>query len=180
MNTHVSMLRGINVSGQKKIKMADLRALYESLGFENVRSYLQSGNVVFEDKNADASVLAAKIKSKIHDEYGYEVSIVMRDLAALQRVIASNPYLTDREEDPKMLYVTFLGEPPTKELADALERPDKCSDEFVLDGQEIFVFTPGGYGSTKLSNNFFERKLKISATTRNWKSVNALVEMASP
>ena len=172
------MLRGINVSGQKKIKMADLRALYESLGFDNVQSYLQSGNVIFDSSEGDRTKLAMMIEDAIHNEYGYEVAIFIRTVADFQQIIDTNPFLHGRDEDPTKLYVSFLMQRPSDAKLSALTVPEKSADEFVVAGDVIFVFCPNGYGRTKLSNNFFERKLQVAATTRNWRSVNALLEIA--
>ena len=112
MNTFISMLRGINVSGQKKIKMAELRNLYESLGLANVQSYLQSGNVLFNSPEPDAENLAKSIESRIEETFGYAVPVLNRSVLEFQQVIDSNPFLNDRSEDPARLYVTFLVNPP--------------------------------------------------------------------
>ncbi len=177
MNTFVSLLRGINVSGQNKIKMAELRDLYQSLGFSNVESYLQSGNVVFETEEEDATSIAHSIESAITDAFGYSVSVILRDTGAIQRIFTGNPFLNTRNEDPAKLYVTFLADAPSAENLDNLSLPDGVTDEFNVVGQHVYVFCPGGYGRTKLNNTFFERKLKVTATTRNWKTVTALQAM---
>jgi len=180
MKTFVSLLRGINVSGQKKIKMAELRALYQSLGYSDAESYLQSGNVVFTTAEEDAAKIAQTIRDGITDAYGYSVEVLIRDVEAIQRVFTSNPFLIDRDEDITKLYVTFLAEAPSAEHLDNLSLPDGVADEFQVVGQHVYVFCPNGYGRTKLNNNFFERKLKIAATTRNWKTVTALHSMTHP
>ena len=179
MNTFISMLRGINVSGQKKIRMVELKSLYESLGFVNVRTYVQSGNVVFDSTRQDASKLAASIEAQIEQSFGYAVSVFIRDTNDLQRIIGSNPFLSGRKKDPAKLYVTFLYSSPSKSKLGNLDISNDEADEFFVGDKEIFLFCPNGYGRTKLSNNFFERKLNVPATTRNWKTVNALYEMAS-
>ncbi len=176
MNTYISMLRGINVSGQKKIRMIELRSLYEALGLSNVQSYLQSGNVVFDSDIQDTAKLAGIIEKQIELSFGYAVSVFMREPADFQRIIENNPFLTARSEDPTKLYVTFLRERPSE---GTLEPPANETGQFMMGEREIFVFVPDGYGRTKLSNNFFERKLKITATTRNWKTVNALYQMVN-
>ncbi len=178
MTTHISLLRGINVSGQKKIRMADLRDLYESLGFSAVESYLQSGNVIFESDEEDRAALANMIEAEIEKSYGYSVSLLLRSSADFARVLQHNPYLRTRSENAKELYITFLAETPSSTLLETLAAPENSGDEFCVVGQEIYLFLPSGAGRTKLSNNFFERKLKVVATTRNWRTVNALYEMA--
>jgi uncharacterized protein (DUF1697 family) len=103
MNTFISMLRGINVSGQKKIRMAELRRLYESLDLVNVKTYVQSGNVVFDSMEQDTSKLAKLIEAQIEQFFGYSVSVFIRDTNDFQRIIASNPFLNERNEDPAKL-----------------------------------------------------------------------------
>jgi uncharacterized protein (DUF1697 family) len=179
MNTFICLLRGINVSGQKKIRMADLRSMYESLGLIDVASYVQSGNVVFDSAEQDAAQLAAAIKAQIEQTFGYNVSVLLRNTGDLARILANNPFLTEQDEDLKSLYVTFLSAPPeTSRLANLTETTHK-DDAFVVGQQEIFVCTRGGYGRTKFNNNFFEKKLNQPATTRNWKTITTLYQMAN-
>lgn len=173
------MLRGINVSGQKQIRMAELHSLYESLDFLNVRTYVQSGNVVFESTEPDASKIAELIEAQIERTFGYSVSVFIRDTRDFKRIIDSNPFVNERREDPAKLHVTFLYKNPAMSAWGNLKPPDSEADEFFTGEKEIFLFCPNGYGRTKLSNTFFERKLNVPATTRNWKTVNALYEMAS-
>ncbi len=177
MHTFISMLRGINVSGQKKIIMADLRKLYESLGLVKVKSYVQSGNVIFDSQEPDASKLATLLETQIEQTYGYTVSVFMRDSHDFQRIINSNLFTNERDEDPTKLYVTFLYTPLAKSKLHNPDIPPHKADEFIIGATEIFLFCPHGYGRTKYSNNFFERKLKVTATSRNWKTINALYKM---
>ena len=170
------MLRGINVSGQKKIRMADLRSLYETLGLKNVQSYLQSGNVVFDSDEQDATKLRKLIESQIETTYGFSVPVLIRTGDNFKRVIENHPFA---EEEAIRVLVTFLYERPEKSRLEDLSHYEDKVDQFALGEQEIFLFCPGGYGRTKLSNTFFEKKLDVVATTRNWKSVNALYHMAS-
>lgn len=180
MRTYVSLLRGINVSGQKKIRMAELRKLYESLGFSRVESYLQSGNVVFAGRQEDRSSIINVIAQEIQRAYGFSVSIILRDASDIQRIFTSNPFLATREEDPARLYVTFLAEDPPVAALDSLGSPEGVRDEFRVVDREVFLFCPGGYGRTRFSNDFFEKHLKVVATTRNWRTVTALHDMTRP
>ncbi len=177
MNTFISLLRGINVSGQKKIRMAELQSLYESLNLVKVKTYVQSGNVVFDTTEQDAAKLAALIETQIEQTFGYTVPVLNREANDFQRIIDSNPFLNERNEDPAGLLVTFLYSPPAKSKLSHLNIPNNEAAEFFVGDKEIFLFCPNGYGRTKLSNNFFERKLDVPATTRNWKTVNALHKM---
>jgi uncharacterized protein (DUF1697 family) len=178
MNTQISMLRGINVSGQKKIKMDELKRLYEELGFNRVRTYVQSGNVVFEGPEQDTAKLAEMIGDQIEHVFGYSVEVFIRDRQDFRRILDSNPFLDRPGAQPNRLLVTFLYRPPDEAKKGKLILPAGSRDEYAFGEQEIYLYCPDGYGRSKLSNNFFEAKLGMSATTRNWNSVNALYEMA--
>jgi len=175
----ISMLRGINVSGQKTIRMPDLKALYESLGFTQVATYLQSGNVIFDCAILEASTVAGSIEKAIERHFGFTVSVFIRNRDDFGRIIEGNPFLTQRNEDIERLHVTFLSALPSAAALKNLETPIDTTDEYFLSGKEIYLFCPNGYGRTKLSNTFFEKKLKVAATTRNWKTVSALYGMVN-
>jgi uncharacterized protein (DUF1697 family) len=179
MNTFISMLRGVNVSEQNKIRMAELADLYHSLSLVNVETYVQSGNVVFEATEQEASKLAELIETQIEGTFGYTVSVFMRDVANFQRIIHNNPFLNKRAKDPARLYVTFLYSSPSESKLSNMASLDAGADEFIVGEQAIYLFCPNGYGRTKLSNNLFERKLGLPATTRNWKTVTTLYSMAA-
>ena len=176
MQTYISLLRGINVSGQKQIRMADLKDLYELLRLGNVQTYVQSGNVIFDSAEQDVTKLRNSIETQIEETFGFSVPVLIRTTDDFQRIIESHPFA---QEDPIRVLVTFLYEHPDQSKWNDLSLHKDKVDEFALGEQEIFLFCPGGYGKTKLSNNFFENKLGVIATTRNWKTVNALYEMAS-
>jgi uncharacterized protein (DUF1697 family) len=176
MTIYISLLRGINVSGQKKIKMADLKALYQALGLDNVKTYIQSGNVVFESGEASL-VLSQKIHEAIEENYGFSVPIEIRSLNDWQAIVAGNPFTPDNKES-KYFHVTLLGEIPDEQLVHEVDKLDFGSDEYHVLGNVVYLYCPNGYGRTKLNNNFWERKLKVTATTRNWKTVNKLLELA--
>ena len=180
METCISILRGINVSGQKKILMADLRTLYENLHFENVKTYIQSGNVVFKsEEKLEGADTSKKIEEAILKKYGFNVPVIIRSLLEINKVIDSNPFLSEKDINLKKLHVTFLSEIPSKEKLQDLKSVDFSPDEFAIKGKEIYLHIPVSYGETKLSNSFFEKKLKVTATTRNWNTVNKLAEMGS-
>ncbi len=158
--------------------MDGLRGLCEALNLANVRTYVQSGNIVFESDEQDASILAERIENQIQTTCGYSVPVLIRSPRELQCIIASNPFLQERHEDPAWLHVTFLYESPSEARLKELKNPNEDGDEFSLGEKEIFLFCPNGYGRSKLSNNFFERKLAVPATTRNWRTASALYQMA--
>lgn len=159
--------------------MDELRSLYESLGLGNVQSYLQSGNVVFESKSGDEASLSRQIEAQIEQFYGYSVPVLLREPFDFKRIITGNEFIQDRSEDPARLYVTFLYREPTGQELSNLDNPGIAGEKFIVGEKEIYLFCPNGYGTTKLSNNFFEKKLNIPATTRNWNTVNALYNLAT-
>ncbi len=175
MPVFLSILRGINVSGQKQIKMVDLKKLYEELGFKNVKTFIQSGNVVFESNSA--AKLSQKIEEKIKAHYSFDVPVIIRTKEELQRAIDHNPFLKKKNIALDKLHITFLAEQPEKENIKATEVYDYAPDEFHISDKEVYVYCPNGYGNTKINNTFFEKKLKVGATTRNWKTSNELLKL---
>ncbi|MDQ2721365.1 MAG: DUF1697 domain-containing protein [Bacteroidota bacterium] len=179
MQTFVSILRGINVSGQKKMLMSDLKVLYEGLKFKDVITYIQSGNVIFKSEVKISDIeLAKKIELSILKKYGFNVPVIIRSVQELTKAISINPFLKEKNINLEKLHITFLSEIPKKENVENINALNFSPDQFIIIGKEVFLYCPGGYGETKLSNNFFEKKLKVNATTRNWKTVNKLLELA--
>ncbi len=176
METFISILRGINVSGQKKIIMLELKALYEELGLKSVTTYIQSGNVIF--KSVDEKNLNKKIETKIFEKYNFIVPVIVRKLDEIKNTLEFNPFLKEDNIDLSKLHVTFLEEEASAENIEKLTEIDQKPDLFKVNKKEIYLYTPNGYGNTKLKNNFFEKKLKTNATTRNWKTVNELFKKA--
>jgi uncharacterized protein (DUF1697 family) len=177
MPTYIAMLRGINVSGQKIIKMERLRASFENLGFTDVKTYVQSGNVVFKAAKISADGLAKKIAKMILDDFGFEVSILVRTPAEFESVLKRNPFTTQAGAEDAPLYVAFLSGAVPKGAEELLKPLATAGEKLVISGSEIYLQYPKGYGETKLSNAAIEKKLALRATTRNWRTVNALVEM---
>jgi uncharacterized protein (DUF1697 family) len=173
------MLRGINVGGAKKIAMADLKALYESLGFRQVTTYVQSGNVVFDGESTDRTGAAARVEAGIREKFGFDLPVFMRQAADFQRIVDGNRFITEMNADPGRLHVTFLYRAPDPALLEGLKAPAGETDEFIPGQDEILLHCPNGYGRTKLSNQFFENRLNVPATTRNWNTVLALLRLAS-
>ena len=168
---YISLLRGINVSGKNKIKMADLKVLYESLHFENIQTYIQSGNVTFKAPTQSNEILSKKIQNKIAEVYNYQVPVLIKTALEFKEIVNQNDFYHIRQEDIKRLHVTLLSIIPTADKIQRLQSKDFGVDEFNIKGKSIYLFCPNGYGRTKLSNNFLERTLKVQATTRNWKTM---------
>jgi len=170
--TFIALLRGVNVSGQRRVPMSDLRSLFEGLGYTDVRTYIQSGNVVFRAKAGTAAGIRSTIESAIEAEFGFDVTVLLRTAAELAGVVKRNPYGTDA-------YVTFLDGAPAAKVVKTIDPHAFAPDEFAVLGHEVFLRCPNGYGNTKINNTFFERKLATNATTRNWKTVTTLLDWAT-
>jgi len=173
MQTYISVLRGINVSGRNMIKMDALRNMFEQMRFKHVKTYIQSGNVVFQTKKVSNQKLEQLITEKIVDCFSFDVPVLVKELSEIEEVLSNNPFIL-RQEDPAKLHVTFLSDFPEQERVAKITSGQYASDEFIIKGKDVYVYCPDGYGNTKLSNNFFESKLKVTATTRNWKTVTEL------
>ena len=178
MQTYIALLRGINVSGVKKIRMVELREHLNELDFGSIQTYIQSGNIVFQSEEKDQKVLEKQIHEKILEKYGFEVPTLVRTPKDLKRAVAENPMKDVLENDPKRLYLTFLDEVPEKENVEKIESFDPSPDRFVLQGRNLYFYSPLGNSKSKISNNFFEKKLKVAATSRNWRTVNTLIGMS--
>lgn len=179
MKTYISILRGINVSGQKLIKMDDLRMLYEKLGFRNVTTYIQSGNVLFSGELRDLDELEHQISKQIENDYGFEVPVIVLTVDKLSEIVANNLFLTDQEKDSSFMHVSFLSSAPVNYDQESIERKKQSGEEVIFCDACIYLYCPNGYGRTKLTNNFFESKLKVAVTTRNWKTTTELLKIAS-
>ncbi len=181
MRKQIALLRGINVSGHKLIKMLDLKAHLEDAGLDSVVTYIQSGNIVFESEIDDAKELESIIHTKIKKEYGFDVPILVKSHEELKYALNNNPFLTKDNRPTKKCYFTFLSDLPSNENIDNLaEATLRYPEEhYILDEKYIFLYSEISSAKAKISNNFFENKLRVSATTRNWNTVNKLVEMSS-
>lgn len=179
-DTHVALLRGINVGGRNRLPMATLRGLFESAGAADVRTYVQSGNVVFRTDGTDAVELVAAVRAQLDRELGLDAPMTTRTPAELAEVVAGNPFLADDQVlDPKHLHVVFLADRPTDEQLTALDPERSPPDTFhVADsGRELYLHCPRGLARTKLTNAWFDRVLGTVSTARNWRTTNKLLAM---
>ncbi len=155
--------------------MEELKELYESMNFKDVRIYIQSGNVVFQCQDSPAPELVKKIEKKIKEVLGFDVLVLIRTKNEFKGIIENNPF---KNADNSKLHVTFLSDAPSEKPIEELNYVKDKSEEFSISEKEIYLFCPNGYGRTKLSNDLLEKILKVSATTRNWRTVNKLFEIA--
>jgi uncharacterized protein (DUF1697 family) len=149
--------------------------LYEELKFKNVITYIQSGNVVFESNSA--ANLAQRINDKIFEKYKFNVPVIIFSEKEVQAAVKNNPFITEKNIDEERLYVAFCAETPKKELEEKLAALHFEPERYAVSAKCIYLYCPNGFGNAKLNNNFLENKLKLTATTRNWKTVNELLKM---
>jgi len=176
MKTFIALLRGINVSGQKKIKMAELRKSLTQNGLENVQTYIQSGNIIFDSEVLDTSTLEHKIHDVIAKDFGFEVPTLVVSGNAIPKVMEANPFAKKAEENK--LYYVLLKQVPEKELVAQFEELNFTNEDFHVTENCVYLMCKKGYGNAKLNNNLIERKLKVDATTRNQKTMLKLWEMS--
>jgi uncharacterized protein (DUF1697 family) len=177
MITHIALLRAVNVGGNM-LKMELLREMFADLGFADVKTYLQSGNVLFRAKGTPAR-LAATIEKRVSEATRLPVSAIVRKPDELKRIIAANPFAKEAGVAPSTVHVTFLAGAAPKAAGAAIGKLQSGADRWQAAGSEIYLCCPDGYGRTKLNNTALERALGLRATTRNWKTVTALYEMAA-
>lgn len=171
MNTYIVILRGINVSGKNILPMAELRELLAKYKFENVQTYIQSGNIILSSKLSKEEVIE-KVKAGIKSQFGYDVPVLARTISEWEKAIANNPYPIDNH---KIVSFTFLSE-VTKETI--IEVNITNDDVYTIVNDMVYIYCPDGFGRTKLTNNLFEKKLKVTATSRNYRTTMKLLEMA--
>ena len=178
MASYLALLRCINVSGQKKVPMAELRDVLTRAGLDDVQTYIQSGNVVCAmAEGLSNRELANRIQQAIQSYFEFEVPVLVLKPDEWERVRLENPFLEEPDIDIKHLHVTLLdGDPDASRLA-PVQAQSFGEDRWQIQGRRIYLHCPNGYGRTKLTNTFWEKKLALPATTRNWKTVLKLAEM---
>jgi uncharacterized protein (DUF1697 family) len=174
----VALLRGVNVGGKNMLPMKDLTCLFEDAGCAGVRTYIQSGNVIFSGSQAKAEKLPGRIAKAIEDRFGYRTPVVLRRAEELGETIRNNPFLHAGAAE-NFLHVMFLASEPDPGAIAALDPDRSPPDAFVVRGREIYLQCPNGAGSTKLTNAWFDSRLSTISTGRNWRTVLKLYELAT-
>ena len=174
--SRLALLRGINVGGKNKLPMRDLIRMFEEAECENVRTLIQSGNVVFSASPRVCSGLAAAIEATITEQFGYRTPVILRTAEQLREVVSNNPFLAAGEAE-EMLHVMFLADRPAAAKLASLDPNRSSPDRFAARGQEIFLHLPNGGAKSKLTNDWFDSKLNTVSTVRNWRTVGRLLEM---
>ncbi len=177
MKRYIVFLRGINVSGHNMVKMETLKAYFEEiLGIHNVITYVQSGNVLFELAETEERLLKQTIEKQLEEKLGYKVTAIVRTFDDVKKVVKNNPFVTIKTEEKTKLYVTFLSEIPSYDVRGSLGVYSNDAEYARVVNREVYIFT-GNYGKTCFSNSFIEKKLGVDATTRNWATLNKILEL---
>lgn len=179
MKTYVALLRGINVGGHKKIKMVDLKEMFNKMGLKDVVTYIQSGNVVFKSSITKTSELEEKINKSIAKTFSFEVPVLVKTYEALKSIFDKNPFTETADIENKRIYFALLKETPQPEFKVAFQNENFPGELFVVAEDCVYLNYALGAGKAKLSNNLIERKLKVSATARNYNTMVKLLEMSS-
>ena len=178
MIRYIAFLRGINVSGQKIIKMERLNEIFESMKVKNVRTFIQSGNVLFDSPEVDSDSLTKKIESHLKKSLGYQVAVMIRTVDEIEKIIRQNPFRKVKLDKDVHLYVTFLSEEPATDLKKSLQLLSDEIATYKIAKRDVYTLYKRSNAKHPFSNNFVEKKLKIKATTRNWNVVNKIYELA--
>jgi uncharacterized protein (DUF1697 family) len=175
LKIYIALLRGINVGGHKKVPMADLRSLLTKSGLENVQTYIQSGNIIFQSSDEDIKALEDSIQKSILNQFGFKVPVLLRTRGDLQKIFDNCPFSEDKKVDS---YFTMLSEAPDKDLIAEASQKTYPDEEYVTLNDCIYFYCANGYGKAKFNLNFFERKLKVNATSRNYKTMVKLLSLS--
>ena len=177
MKTHLALLRGINVSGHNMIKMDALKTALESIGFTNVVTYIQSGNVFVSTLEESPSKVGFLIKQEIYRTFGHDVPVVVIGKEDLEICLKANPFLKEKEVDTKKLYVSFVSMVLKEDRIHDLKISNIKPDEVHIDESRIYIKYDISPAKTRLDNNYIEKKLNVTSTIRNWNTVNKLLEL---
>ncbi len=177
MPPYVSLFRAINVGGKNMVKMDALRQLHESVGFENVRHLLQTGNIVFQAPTSNTKKLEEKIESAMIQRVGFRVDVLVRTADEFKEIVSRNPFYGDKSKEVKWNVILFLKQAPTTAGLDALREANVGPEEFQPIGRELHVYYTNGVGRSKFTNALIERKLNVSSTGRNWNTITKLASM---
>jgi len=176
MKTYIALFRGINVGGNNILPMKELVAHLENLGSHRVKTFIQSGNAVFQNKEASASELSNRISAAIKESHGFEPQVFLMDLVEMENAIASNPF-PEAESEPKTLHLYFLASTPKNPDLKTLDSIKRDSERFNLTDKVFYLHAPDGIGRSKLAARV-EKMLGVAVTARNWRSVCNIMAMA--
>ncbi|WP_426431474.1 DUF1697 domain-containing protein [Winogradskyella sp. HB-48] len=176
MKTYIVLIRGINVGGHRKVSMAELRDLLTKIGFSNVKTYIQSGNVIFKVTETNAKEIENSIQKLIIDHFGFEVSVMVRNRQQLQKIVYDCPF----SEDKKIYsYFGILSHYPKEDLVQKAYEKTYENEEYKIINDCIYFYSDKGYGNAKFNLNYFEKRLNVNATARNYKTILKLLSLSS-
>jgi len=178
MPKYISLLRGINVGGHKKIIMADLKNVFQKLGFSAITSYIQSGNIIFQCHETDISKLEQQIEQEIERSYGFQVPVIVLTIPHLKKIVEENPFKPFDEIDNSKIFYVFLKDVPQRGLVELFNETNFENEKFFIHKDYIYLKCLAGMGKAKLNTNLFEQKLKVRTTARNHKTSLKLLELA--
>lgn len=180
MATYISLLRGINLLGHKRVEMGRLRGMFEGMGFERVRTYINSGNVVFDAARSAPAGLSRRIEGRMVEEFGFSAMVITRTAKELGRAIEGNPFVKESRSAPSSVFIGFMAQAPKADAIAKVKARAAKTEQAHCCGREIYVYYVGGMGQAKLlTHGVLERVLAVSTTMRNWNTVSRLYEMAS-
>jgi uncharacterized protein (DUF1697 family) len=177
MTTHLALLRGINVSGHNMMKMDALKTTLENIGYQNVQTYIQSGNVFVDSDEENSASVGFKIKQEIFKAFGHEVPIVVICKSDLENCFKNNPFLKEKDFDSKKLYVAFVSQTLKSDSINDLKMSQVKPDEAAIDESRIYIKYAVGAGKTRFDQKYIEKKLNVTATIRNWNTVTQLLNL---
>ena len=178
MTIFVSLFRGINVGGNRIVKMPDLKALHEALGLQNVVTYIQSGNVIFTSDTTDTTQLERDIEAAFSEKFGFHSHVVVRSLSDIQALIANTPFQNSLDKEAKWIAVLFLSTHPADNALAEIRKAYSGPEEIVISGKDVYLYYPEGVGRSKLTSALLDKKLQTHGTARNWNTVLKLQELS--
>lgn len=175
MKTYIVFLRGINVGGHKKVPMVELRELLTKNGFENVKTYIQSGNIILQSSKKNTTKIEQLVQQSIQSYFGFEVSVIAKTRKELQTIFDDCPFSKEKKENS---YFVLLSDAPKEELVQLISDKSYDKEEFIILNDCLYFYSSIGYGRTKFNMNSFEKKLNVNATSRNFKTIDKLLELS--
>jgi uncharacterized protein (DUF1697 family) len=173
----VSLFRGINVGGNQIVRMDALRDLHQSLGLQEVTTYIQSGNVVFTSENSEVTQIQRDIEEGFAQKFGFPVKVMVRTAAELNVIIENNPFQNQPMRESNRVIAMFLASDPINKALEDIQKTYTGPEEIHIIGKQAYIYYPNGMGRSKLTNTFLEKKLKTAGTARNWNTVLRLQKM---
>lgn len=178
METYITLLRGVNMTGHNLIKMTGLVNLLRQIGYIDAETYIQSGNIVFTCHNDSRDDVSLVIRKAIFAEFNLDIGVITRTLDEMTKIVSANPFIEESDFDQSKMAVIFLEQNPSDAQVSKVADIDYPPDKFHINGSEIYIYCPSGFGQTKLYTNFFEAKMKVTGTARNWRTLTRLLEIA--